>query len=251
MVQKTAMKPLSSDQVESYRQHGFLVVREVFGNSDLETFRLESDRLWKLMELDQSNRRIQWRNRVDGGRTADRLDPVLDISPAFEIAAREPLITTAVGQLLRHAVPEIFKSKLISKWPQTTGYALHQDYTYWPGLGNASPDDFVTALIALDRSDTRSGALVLFPGLHHCKLPPPPGNARDVDEKSVDPSKAVRPDLNPGDVVFFHSMTPHRSDPNFSPHNRQSLFFTYVAPGYDDLSRQYYAERPDDFMEPE
>jgi hypothetical protein len=46
-------------------------------------------------------------------------------------------------------------------------------------------------------------------------------------------------------------MTPHRSGPNLSPHNRQSLFFTYVTPGYDDLSRQYYAERPDDFMEPE
>ena len=128
MVQKTAMKPLSSDQVESYRQHGFLVVREVFGNSDLETFRLESNRLWKLMELDQTNRRIQWRNRVDGDRTADRLDPVLDISSAFEMAAREPLIIAAAGQLLHHRVPEIFKSLatctfIEPRGPETTRYS--------------------------------------------------------------------------------------------------------------------------------
>ena len=244
------MKPLTATQVESYREQGFLVVRGVFGRSGLDILRLESGRLWKLMELDESNRRIQWRNRIAGGKIADRIDPVLDLSPSFENAARDPRITGAVGQLLHHAEPEIFKSKLISKWPQTTGYALHQDYTYWPGLGGASPDDFLTALIALDRFEASSGALELFPGLHHARLPPPAGNALDVDEKAVDSASGVRPDLDPGDVVFFHSMTPHRSGPNLSPRNRQSLFFTYVTPGYDGLTRQYYAARPDDFMEP-
>lgn len=245
------MNVLTAKQVASYARDGFLVVRDIFSKPELVELRDESARLWELMQADETNRRIQWRHRVDGGKIADRIDPILDISLPFEKAANDPRITRAVGQLLGCTQPEIFKSKLISKWPLTTGYALHQDYTYWPGLGNTPPDDFVTALVALDRSETESGALELFPDLHHGKLPPPADSPKDVDEKEVDPSTGVRPDLNPGDVVFFHSMTPHRSAPNLSQHNRQSLFFTYVVPGHDELTRRYYAERPDDFMEPQ
>ena len=245
------MNALTAKQVASYAKQGFLVVRNIFSKPELVKLRDESARLWGLMQADESNRRIQWRKRVDGGKIADRIDPVLDLSPQFENAANDPRITRAAGQLLGCAQPEIFKSKLISKWPRTTGYALHQDYTYWPGLGNASPNDFVTALVALDRSEAESGALELFPGRQHGKLPPPADNPKDVDEKEVDAATGVRPNLDPGDVVFFHSMTPHRSGPNLSQHNRQSLFFTYVVPGHDELARRYYAERPDDFMEPQ
>ena len=245
------MISLSSDQLASYQRDGFLVLRDVFDHFDLEKLCGESARIWELMALDQNNRRIQWRRRVDGGKTSDRIDPVLDISPLFEELANDPGITSAAAQLLQCRQPEIFKSKLISKWPLTTGYATHQDYTYWPGLGAASPHDFVTALLALDRFESESGALELFPGLHHARLAPSPDNPNDVDEREIDLSTVVLANLNPGDVVFFHAMTPHRSGPNLSQHNRQSLFFTYVKPGHNDLSRHYYAQRPDDFMEPE
>ena len=243
------MNALTSSQVTSYAKNGFLLVRNIFNKSELEKLLDESARLWGLMTIDETNRRIQWRKRVDGGRIADRIDPVLDISPPFEKAANDPRITCAASQLLQCTHPEIFKSKLISKWPQTTGYALHQDYTYWPGLGNASPDDFITALIALDCFEVENGAPELFPSLHRSALAPPADQPRDVDESEVDLAQRLRAILEPGDVVFFHPMTPHRSGPNLSSHNRQSLFFTYVAPGYDNLGEYYYASRPDDFME--
>ncbi len=245
------MRTLSSSQLERYWQQGFLLVGGLFGPRQIAEFREESDRLWRLMEGDPTHRRIQRRRRVEGGTVADRIDPVADISPVFRAAAGDSRIIAIVEQLLKRRTPELFKLKLISKWPQTCGYALHQDYSYWPGLGDASPDDFVTVLVALDRFEAGSGALELFPGLHHAKLPPPPGNPLDVDENSVVAETGFRPELNPGDAVFFHSMTPHRSGPNRSDHDRQSLFFTYMTPDHDDLGRKYYSERPDDFMDPE
>jgi len=245
------MNALTAGQAANYAKDGFLVIRKVFNQSELEKLLDESARLWALLAVDETDRRIQWRKRVDDSKVADRIDPVLDISPPFEKAANDPRITRTAGRLLHCTKPEVFKSKLISKWPLTTGYAMHQDYTYWPGLGNTPPDDFVTALLALDRSEAESGALELFPALHHGKLPPSAYNPKDVDEKEVDQSTGIRPRLNPGDVIFFHSMTPHRSSPNLSQHNRQSLFFTYVVPGHDDLTRCYYAARPDDFMDPQ
>lgn len=244
------MTTLPDSQLEHYRNHGFLVVRGVFLTSEIDALLGESKRIWEGVEVEASNPRVQWRLRVDGGRTADRIDPVLDISPLFERTAADPRVIGTAAQILGCTVPELFKSKLISKWPQTSGYALHQDFTYWPGLGTASPDDFVTALLALDGSDDDSGALELFPGQHHHRLPPAADNPRDVDENAVDLSAGVRPELAPGDLVFFHSMTPHRSGPNRSQNNRQSLFFTYVVPGHDGLTRRYYEERPKDFMEP-
>jgi ectoine hydroxylase-related dioxygenase (phytanoyl-CoA dioxygenase family) len=82
-------------------------------------------------------------------------------------------------------------------------------------------------------------------------LPIASENTRDIDERRVDLSAVVRTALQPGDVVFFHPLTPHRSGPNRSESNRESLFFTYVQPGHADLMERYYSARPQDFMSPD
>jgi len=200
------------------------------------------------MEVDESNRRLQWRKTIDGGKTADRIDPVLDLSPLLQAAVGDARVTALVGQVLSCDRPEIFKVKLISKWPNTTGYALHQDYSYWPGVEGVTPSSFVTAMLALDPAGPDSGPLEIFPGLHSSVLPGAPGNARDVDERAVDTTNVVRAELNPGDMLFFHALAPHRSGPNRAESNRESLFFTYVRPGHVDLMDRYYSARSQDFM---
>jgi ectoine hydroxylase-related dioxygenase (phytanoyl-CoA dioxygenase family) len=244
------MNSLSTGQVQAYERDGFLVMREVIDTETIEKLLDESGRLWKSQEIVESNRRLQWRKRVDGSKTADRIDPILDISPVYQQAASDERITSPLRQLLRGAEPELFKAKLISKWPETTGYELHQDYTYWPGVESVPPGDFITALLALDLAEARSGGIELFPGLQHSKLPAAVENPKDVDERAVDLSTGILANLQPGDLAYFHSMTPHRSGPNLSQHNRQSLFFTYVTAGHRGLTKAYYSARAADFMEP-
>ena len=242
------MTMLSFGQLEQYREEGFLVVRDVIDAEYLDSLRAECQRLWRSEVIEESNRRIQWRRRVDGSKVADRIDPVLDISPPLLALAEEVRLVELVGQLLRRSGTRVFKGKLISKWPQTTGYGLHQDYSYWCDFTEAKPDCFVTALIALDRFDDASGTVEFFPGIHHRCLLPPVENSRDTEENKIDLSTGILAVMEPGDVVFFHSLTPHRSGHNLSQHKRESIFFTYVTPEYSDITDRYYSGRPADFL---
>ncbi len=242
------MTMLSAHQREQYVRDGFLIVRGSFGPNDVASLRKESGRLWESVVIEESSLRVQWRKRIDGRKTADRIDPILDISPIAVATARDKRLTRPVEDLLRCSQASVFKAKLISKWPQTCGYGMHQDFCYWQDYTTASPDCFVTVLLALDCFDPGSGTVEFFPGQHHHRLPAPPGNPKDADESRMDLSKGVLAQLDPGDIVFFHSLTPHRSGPNLSEFNRQALFFSYVTPECADITERYYTARPTDFM---
>lgn len=233
---------LTLDQASQYWRDGCLVIKDCYTSEEIRCWRKECRRLWESVEVDKSNPRIQWREHADGDEVADRIDPVLDISPEFQHLANDERLLKIVSDVL-HTEPEIFKMKLISKWPGTAGYKMHQDYTYWAFVGDVPSDHFVNVLIPLDKFTATSGATELFPGLHDHRLDPPPDEPYDVDEEKMDLSQGMILELNPGDIALFHGMTPHRSGTNTSDHNRESLFITYVRAGHSALYERYYAGR--------
>jgi hypothetical protein len=108
----------------------------------------------------------------------------------------------------------------------------HQDSTYW---GLSSPD-VVTAWVALSRSDEESGAMSVIPGTHKMDQIP----HRDTfDDRNlltrgqevavdVDPSTAVRLDLEPGEMSLHHVRIVHGSPPNRSRDRRIGLAIRYI-----------------------
>ena len=154
------------------------------------------------------------------------------------------------AQLLGRETVAPFKAKLISKWPGTGGYGLHQDYPYWTGVEHVPPDAFVTAMVALDDFTPHAGAVEWFPGLHRSVLPGHPENPLDVDPRSIANAPSEMLEGHGGDVIWFHALLPHRSEPNRTQHNRQALFLTYITAEKADLSQVYYRKRPVDFMDP-
>jgi len=243
------MKKLSQSQIAQYHDDGFLFLRNLFSEEYVLKLRSECARLWQTMEVSDQNPRIQWRMGQDGGRVADRIDPLLDISDCIADAAMERFLIEPVSQILGCESADIFKAKLISKWPGTFGYKLHQDYMYWQDSVKIAPECFVTALLALDPFTPTSGALEFFPELHHRRIRPPKPGSKDADEAALGLSRGILAELEPGDVLLFHPMTPHRSGANLSDSNRESLFFSYVTPDNGDVSADYYENRPIDFME--
>jgi ectoine hydroxylase-related dioxygenase (phytanoyl-CoA dioxygenase family) len=234
---------LEPREIDAYWRDGHVTLDGVFDPDEVRAWREECDRLWASVPVDRSNPRVQWRGLVGGGEVADRIDPVLDISPLFAALSRDPRLAGPAGQLLDGtAVP--FRSKVITKRPGTLGYSLHQDYPYWEHLG-LPPDAYVNALVALDPFDAASGSPELFSGLHHGRVPPPAENALDADESLVEGRPGVILQLGPGDVVFFHGLTPHRSGPNGADHPRRGLFLTYVPSRYPELEGRYVRERID------
>jgi ectoine hydroxylase-related dioxygenase (phytanoyl-CoA dioxygenase family) len=108
----------------------------------------------------------------------------------------------------------------------------HQDSTYW-GL---SKPDVVTAWVALSRSNKANGAMEVIPGSHTMDQIP----HRDTFDKDnlltrgqevaveVDQSRAVRLDLEPGEISLHHVRIVHGSPPNPSNGRRIGYAIRYI-----------------------
>lgn len=243
---KVSNGPLSTSQVEFYHETGYLLLKNLFSHDFVAQFASECDRLERdYPDVDDDNLRAQSRPNTEGRSVFDRFDPIIDISPVFAQAAREPNLMNAIGQLFDDTAI-IFKDKLIFKRPGTHGYRVHQDYTYWCELP-CPPEAMLSVLIAIDPSSPENGALEIYPGLHtehigpsekpHDIFDPNSGLLRESQLKDIQP--AMLP-LSAGDALVFHSLAPHRSGINQAKSSRRSLFYSYSAGSYGDLYDFYY-----------
>ncbi len=232
---------LPKAQLAAYERDGYAVVRQVFAEDEVKAWSNETARLWDLQDVGPANPRLQWRDHQEGGQTADRLDPVLDISPTFDRLAHDPRILERLALLLGGR-PVPLKAKLISKWPGTAGYSMHQDYPYWDWL-NIPADHLVNAFIAIDPATAENGAVEVVPGYHHERLPAPAESPLDTDPAHLDLSCSTLLELAPGDVAVTHSLVPHRSGANRSARSRQQLILTYTLAAYGLGTAEYYAGR--------
>jgi ectoine hydroxylase-related dioxygenase (phytanoyl-CoA dioxygenase family) len=175
---------------------------------------------------------------LNGVARADRLDPVIDLSPPFARLAEDPRILALSAEAVG-GPPQLFKDKLIFKPPGAIGYAAHQDAPYWPGW-EARADALVTLAIFLDRAADDNGTIECLSGGHR-ELLTEPGRIADLDERSLDPFTPIR--AEPGDVLLLHALVPHRSSANHSRATRRILFLTYGHDPQPDLYRRYQRTR--------
>ncbi len=216
---------LNPYQIARYRSRGYVAVRGHFGPAEVALWRAECNRLWEALALEPGQGRIQFREHQNGTTIADRIDPLLDLSPVFRRMSRDPLIVASVESALE-GTAKVVKAKLITKRPGTHGYGLHQDFPYWQHLGMPA-DHLLTVQIAIDPATEESGGVELWPGMHRKILPAPPENRLDVAESAVALAKAELIPLATGDLLLFHSLAPHRSAPNRSTQPRRAVFVTY------------------------
>lgn len=230
----------SHESTEFYTLNGYAVVRDVFCEQTCRAFADECERLSVIL-AHADDKRVAGRKHDVLGRIMDRLDPVIDVSPVFKALSTDVRITDAATRLLGEPVA-LFKDKLITKPPGTHGYDIHQDYPYWESVGLPA-DDMLTAWVAIDHTTKENGALELFSGLHHARIPGTPESPMDVDETLLEHASSVLLELNAGDVLFFHSLAPHRSAPNRSERPRRALLFTFVPGRHEGLYEKYYHQK--------
>jgi ectoine hydroxylase-related dioxygenase (phytanoyl-CoA dioxygenase family) len=165
---------------------------------------------------------------------SDRLDPVVDVSPAFAALARDSRLLDIVGNALG-GDPQLMKDKFIAKPPGASGYGAHQDAAYWPGL-KVDATRFLTAIIFLDDATAEKGAIECVSGLHG-QLLTDPDEIADPDEAALGDFTMI--EAKAGDLLLLHSLTPHRSGSNRSDEMRRALLFTYGVDPRPDLYAVY------------
>lgn len=212
---------------------GWVLFPAFLGTGEVAALAEEAERLLADCDL------FEQRGAVPNSPTRnDRLDPVIDLSPAFADLARSPHLMAVVSAALGGEA-QLMKDKFIAKPPGAAGYGAHQDGAYWPGMG-LDVGRFLTAVLFLDDSPAEKGAIECAPG-HHARLLTDPESVADVDEGGLAPFQIV--EAKAGDLLLIHALTPHRSGPNRSGAMRRALMFTYGVDPRPDLYAIYHQAR--------
>ena len=236
--EKRMTMTISNEQISQFDHDGFLLCRGLFDAAEIELLRRSAK---EDKALDDHSF-----GRADGEGGTVRLSlwnhPGQGVYGAF--ARCERLVGT-VELLLRDEAYH-YHSKMIMKDARVGGaWAWHQDYGYWYGNGVLTPN-LVSAFIAVDPATQANGCLQVIRGSHHC------GRIHHQltgEQAGADPERVaeilkrnelVYVEMQPGDVLFFHSNLLHRSDQNRSEHPRWSMICCYNARTNDPYKESHH-----------
>jgi ectoine hydroxylase-related dioxygenase (phytanoyl-CoA dioxygenase family) len=132
--------------------------------------------------------------------------------------------------------PVLFKEKINYKHPGGGGFAPHQDATAYRFV-----DHHISCMVPFDPATEASGCLYVAPGHRAGHLIT---DQRGRIAEPVASSLDWRPvPLEPGDLLFFDSYTPHYSDTNTTARSRRAAYLTYNAASVGDQRRRYYDDK--------
>jgi ectoine hydroxylase-related dioxygenase (phytanoyl-CoA dioxygenase family) len=230
---------LSVAEIAEYWTKGYVVVRGRFTPREVAGWQEACDTLWQTPGLVcEGNPIIEDRRTTEGGRILERINWITRLSEPLRALSRDPRLIVPARQLLEDDIL-LFKDKFTLRPSGACGYLMHQDFAYWEEFG-VPADAIVTIAVAIDRCGTGNGAVEVFPHLHGSRLPAPAHEPRDVDETGIDLSTGELICLDAGDLLYFHSLVPHRSAANTSGGPRRMLFLNYNAARYGNLQEFVY-----------
>ncbi|MFC7621111.1 phytanoyl-CoA dioxygenase family protein [Microlunatus sp. GCM10028923] len=225
-------------ELAGFHAKGYLVLRGVLDRAEIVVLKAEVERLQATPQLVDPNNIRSAHRKVDGELRLEKLDPVHDVSPVLTDLVQDERILSPLRDIFLDE-PKLFKDKLIFKLPNQPGYGMHQDAGFWQGFPYES---LISVMVAIDAATAENGGLELFPGQHH-RLRTTPGELRNMNAEEiagVDTTGSELVETQPGDVIIFGSLVPHRSGPNQADVSRTQLYLTYSPAASGDLYQAHY-----------
>lgn len=230
---------LTPEQRAAFDRDGYVLIREFF-DAD------ETSLLQSAVNRDPAIR-AHFYNRGD----AEGLNTKMATwnhpgDSVYGYAARSHKMVDTMEDLLGGEVYH-YHSKITAKEPHEGGaWEWHQDYGYWHNNGCLFPY-MASAMIALDRCAKSNGCLQVLKGSHHLGRIDHgllDGDQVGADLRRVEEAKKhldlVYCEMEPGDVLFFHCNTLHRSDQNRSDDRRWTLICCYNAARNDPYLEHHH-----------
>lgn len=216
---------VTKEHLNDFELDGYLIVRELFGAK-------ETEQLLAVAKTDQAILQEAYAKKdASGGESRLAVRNDLVDSPYAAIVQCKR-VAVSMQQLLGDEVYH-YHHKMMLKEPRVGGaWEWHQDYGYWYNNGCLFPD-MGSCLIAVDRATRENGCLQVIRGSHkmgrieHAKTGDQTGADLTRVEAALERMELVYCELEPGDAIFFHGNTLHRSDQNTSEHPRWSLICCY------------------------
>jgi ectoine hydroxylase len=228
----------TAEQLAAYERDGYVLAPALFAADEIDL----------LNRAAREDRELDRRSfgRADGEGGVVRLSlwnhPGEGIYGMF---ARCERVVRRCEQLLGGEVYH-YHSKMILKDAKVGGaWAWHQDYGYWYQNGVLFPL-LTSVFIAVDPCTRANGCLQVLKGshlagrIHHVLTGDQAGADAERVAELVKRLELVYVTMNPGDVLFFHPNTLHRSDQNTSENPRWSMICCYNAARNDPYKDSHH-----------
>ena len=217
---------------KNYDQHGFIVVNEIFSNSETKEMQLATEEL-----IDQSRNHKESDSKFDLEKDHSKNKPRVqrikvphEHHIVFSKATHNPKILEVLKILLGGNV-RLRNSKLNIKAAHGgSPVDWHQDWAFYPHTNQ----DLLAVGIMIDKIDEENAPLMILPKSHLGKTLNHHHNgifsgSVDLKKERIDTSKAIKIKGNAGSASFHHVKALHGSSPNFSNRDRRLLLFEYAA----------------------
>ncbi|MFN3215524.1 MAG: phytanoyl-CoA dioxygenase family protein [Acidimicrobiales bacterium] len=229
---------LTPAQHAEWEHDGWLVLRDALDADHVARITGWVDEVAAWADLD-GGPGLHHRELADDGPVLARTELFADAHDGLGSLLRTGLIVEVLAELFGEAAV-LFKEKVNYKHAGGGGFAPHQDAAAYRFV-----DHHISVAVPVDAATVASGCLWFAPGHGAGMLPT---DARGCIADDIVAELSWRPvELEPGDIVFFDSYAPHRSETNTSGHSRRTLYLTYNAATAGDLREQYYADKLAEF----
>lgn len=222
---------LSGRQLDDFHTNGWVVTDLLDELTIREVRRWVSD----IAEWKDDGPWLHYREMTDYGPKICRTENFTPFHAGmFQLLRLGRLVGAASELLGEQAV--LYKEKINYKLVGGAGFAPHQDAPAYRFV-----DVHVSCMVAVDAATVANGCLEVVSGMHAEVLPM--DSAGCVRADVADSFHWQPAELREGQVLWFHSRTPHRSGPNSSSSDRRALFPTYNALSEGDLRDRYYEQK--------
>jgi phytanoyl-CoA hydroxylase len=218
---------LVAEQIRQYREKGFCVYPEFFGEQEVAALLQEIDDISggaTLANHDATRLEMEPNQGPDGNLVRRIYEPCHNYE-RFRALSQSDKLLDAVQQMIGPNL--IFHYSKINMKPPAIGSIVewHQDLAYYP-LTN---QDSLAALVYLDDADCTNGCLKIIPGIQRIYNHTRDGLFMGKITEAVDNSQAVPIEGRAGTTIFMHCMALHASPPNSSNRSRRTLILSYRA----------------------
>ncbi len=229
---------LSNEQVQFFRENGFLSGVKMLDEKQIETIRNE---LGEIADPEHPGHKLFYEfhsnESTDPSTILFHALGAWRITPGLHDVLWNPRFLVAASQLLGNVPVRFWHDQIFWKPPKQGGVvAWHQDYSYWT---RTIPIAHLTCWCALDDATKENGCLQYIPGSNKWGLLPKPviagelkGIKNFLDERQKkqfdDPQYA---EVKAGEAIFHHSLTLHGSGANTSSKPRRAFVINTFAEG--------------------
>jgi len=234
---------LSSEQVEFYREHGYLAGARMLGDDQVAALR---DELQQLVDPRLPGHELFY--EFNSNESADPEKILFHalgawrIAPGFHDLLWNPAFVVAASQLLAGEV-RFWHDQIFYKPAHHGGVVIwHQDYSYWT---RTQPIAHLSCWIGLDDSTRDNGCIHYVPGSHRWNLLPREDFANDMNAIQAALTPQQRREFNPvaielkkGECSFHHPLMVHGSFENRTARPRRAAVINVFRDGVRSASNE-------------